>query len=464
MINKVRFRIVLAGIAVFSGLFLPVLAAAEPQARPTPVILEEISRLLAQSKFADAIALFDNINPADAGSSQIKLLKASVLNSAGNAKEARELAEEVTKAEPNNLEALYVLSAIEGAAGRNKEQKALLEKIIKADPKNVEALTDLATLNRNTNNNRAAAQYYDQALAIQPENLEALLGRARIHRLNKEPKSAEKLLNRAITNYPNVALVWHERGRLYRGANFPIQALSDLDKAKALDPNDYWIALDRGNVLLDLNRKELALQEYQRAVNLNPNEFLAYAYTAGIKDDLGDFEGAGKDYETLARLKPDYYFAFEGVGMHKMRDGQWAQARDAFMEVYRQVPNEWYYALLAAINAMKADNQTSPRQFLNQAMAKVKRDTMEYYLLRLFYDLSGRVYAGENDMLLRADRETNLVNKARMVFYLANYYDIRGNAALANKYFLQFKQMDQEALPEWRLNEWLIEERGIQAW
>jgi hypothetical protein len=55
-----------------------------------------------------------------------------------------------------------------------------------------------------------------------------------------------------------------------------------------------------------------------------------------------------------------------------------------------------------------------------------------------------------------------MITKARMIFYLANYYDIRGNATLANKYFLQFKQMDQQALPEWRLNEWFLEARGLK--
>jgi tetratricopeptide (TPR) repeat protein len=454
--NKFLISAFFLALGLSSG-FLSSLAAAEP----TPVILGEISRLLSEFKYGNAIALFDTIDPVDAASSHIRLLKASVLNSAGLSAEARVIAESVSKEEPDNMEALFVLSAIEGAAGKVREQRALLERIVKADPKNVEAMTDLAALFLEARSLRSAAQYFDQALALEPENLEALLGRARVHRLNKEPKSAEMLYNKAVTLYPRNSSVWHDRARLYRGAGYPNLALQDLDKAKELAPQDYWIAIDRGNVFLDMGKRELALEEYQQAISIDPNEFLAYAYTAGIKDDLGDFNGAGKDYEILVKLKHDYPYAFEGLGFHKMKDGQWAAARDAFVETYRQLPNDWCYALLAAISWMKAADVTGPRQFLNQAMAKVKRDTMEYYMVRLYYDMAGRVYAGENDMLQRVDKEKNIVIKARMVFYLGYYFDIRGNQTLANKYFTQFRDMDCQTLPEWRLNQWIMEDRGL---
>jgi tetratricopeptide (TPR) repeat protein len=437
-------------------------AAAEPSPRPIESILVDVSRLLSEFNFQDAIALFDTIDPAVAGTSPIRLLKASILNSAGQVNEARQIAQEVLAAEPDNLEALFVLSAIEGAAGREREQKDLLERIVKADPENVDALTDLGTISLNANSLKNAAQYFDQALAIEPENLEALLGRSRVFRLGRDSKSAESLLDRAVEVHPEESLVWHERARLYRGTNRFNDALKDLERAAKLDPGDYWIALDQGNVLLDLNKKAEALAEYERAVKINPGEFLAYVYTAGIKDDLGDFEGAGRDYETLASLRPDYYFAFEGVGMHKMKEGKYLEAKDAFIRVYAQVQDEWCYALLAAVNWMKGAGAGAPRQFLGDVLKIVKRDTIEYYMVRLYYDFSGRVYSGENDMIQRADQEKNPDVRARMLFYLANYFDIRGNRTLADRYFGQFRDMDRQSLLEWRLNEWIMEERGIK--
>ncbi|MCL2833836.1 MAG: tetratricopeptide repeat protein [Treponema sp.] len=438
-------------------------AAAETAPRPTPAILEDIANLLSVFNYDDAVALFDTIDPADAASSQIRLLKASVLNSAGKTQEARAIAEDITAKEPDNLDALFVMSAIEGASGRQKEQRAVLEKIISIDSGNIDALTQLGNLNLQTRAISSASDNYDKILEIDPENLDALLGKATIYRLNRDPQNAEAMLNKAVMAHPNEAAPYHERARLYKGAGFAVQALADLDKAKDLDDQDYWIAMDRADTLLFLNRKPQALEEYERAEALNPDDYLAYAYTAGIKDDLGDYDGAEKDYDTLSRLKPDYYFAFEGVGIHKMRRGLWAQARDAFAETYRQAPNDYYYALLAAVCWMRSDTIAAPRQFLNQAMTKVKRDTIEYYMLRLYYDLSGRVYNGENDMLARVDRETDNDTKARMLFYLAQYYDIRGNQNLANKFFMQFRDMGRQSLPEWRLNEWICTDRGLIA-
>jgi tetratricopeptide (TPR) repeat protein len=460
MMKKNTFVVGIAALFLV-GVFSPSAIAAEPSPRSTDTILGEISQLLSEYRFQDAIALFDSISPADAEAAHIKLLKASVLSSAGQINEARQIAQEITKDEPDNTDALFVLSAIEGAAGRAKEQKALLEQIVKADPANAGALTDLGTINLNANSLKAAAQYFDQALAIEPQNLEALLGRSRVFRLNRDPKSAAALLNRALEAYPEEALAWHERARLYRGAGEFDNALQDLDKATKLDPADYWIALDRGNVLLDLGRKADALVEYERAVKINPREFLAYAYTAGIKDDLGDFAGAGRDYERLAALRPDYYFAYEGVGMHKMKEGKYIEAKDAFIRVYAQVQEEWWYALLAAVNWMKGAGAAAPRQFLNDVLKIVKRDTIEYNMLRLYYDLSGRVYSGENDVIRRVDQESVPDTKARMLFYLATYYDIRGTQTLADKYFQQFRELDRRALPEWRLAEWIMEERGL---
>jgi hypothetical protein len=78
-------------------------------------------------------------------------------------------------------------------------------------------------------------------------------------------------------------------------------------------------------------------------------------------------------------------------------------------------------------------------------------------MLRLYHD-----FVGDNDLVIRVDREKNYDTKARMLFYLANYYDIRGNKSLADKYFLQVKELDRRAIPEWRLNEWALEARNLQ--
>jgi len=63
---------------------------------------------------------------------------------------------------------------------------------------------------------------------------------------------------------------------------------------------------------------------------------------------------------------------------------------------------------------------------------------------------------------IRIGKENKLDVKARMLYYLAQYYDLKGNTSLANKYFLLVRDMNRKNIIEWRLNQWEIETRGLQ--
>jgi hypothetical protein len=99
---------------------------------------------------------------------------------------------------------------------------------------------------------------------------------------------------------------------------------------------------------------------------------------------------------------------------------------------------------------------TDPKQFLAQVLRTAPKDSLEYAILKLFHDLSGDV-----DVAAKAENEKNIYTKARMVFYLGCYYDIRGNATLANKYFTLVQELNAAATVEWRINEHILAERGL---
>jgi tetratricopeptide (TPR) repeat protein len=443
-------------------LFLRVTLCVCAQENTAESVLTSISELLFSSRFSEAIALFDKIPQPERDGADIMLLKASVLSSAGKYAEARAIAEAVAAREPGNTEPLFLLASIEAVSGRQRQQQAALEKIIKLQPDNTEALVALGNLSLQSRAIKAAASYFHRVLGKEPRNAAALIGLSRAFRMNTEWEDAEVLLNEVVKLYPDMVEARTERGRFYWGRGHLLQALADYDAAKKIAGNDYWIALDRGSLLLEMNRKSQALEEFNRAIEINPAEYRAYAYSAGLKDDLGDTSGAEKDYAILARLKPDYYFAFEGLGLHKMKNGNWAEARDAFMEAYRQAPNEHFYGLLAAINWMRADNLASPRAFLAQIQNKVTRDTLLWYMVRLFYDLTARNYLGEDDMITRLDKTSDQTLKARMMFYMAQYYDVRGNPNTANMYYQLTGETKAQTIPEWRLNEWILRDRGLK--
>jgi len=414
----------------------------------TQAILTEVSRLVARREYTAALELFDKLDKTASQTAEIQLLRASVLNSAGRPADARAIANGISSRNPNNIDALLVLAASAAIEGKDREQRTTLEKVIKLDPKNLKALSDLGYIALRAQSLRTAAGHFDKALALDGNYREALVGRAIVYRYASDPRKSEQLLSKAIQLNPQWAEPLNERARLYKGAGFPAEALKDLDAAKKIEPNNYWISVDRAAVLIDLNRKPEALTELDHAIALSPNSFLAYIYRAGIKDEAGDYQGAEQDYAVLMKLKPDYYFAAEGLGIIKMRNKQYVEARDAFLAAYKQAPKEYCYALLAAINWMKAGRLSDPKQFLAQVLRTVPRDTADWYLLRLYHDLSG-----DSDTVDKASREQNLDAKSKMLFYIAHYYDIRGNKILAGNYFSMVKDMNRVGTIEWKINE-----------
>jgi len=454
-----------------SGLFLrffilllligrtPVLLFSEevPEDNST-LILSKAAEYLARRDFSSALELFNKLPPQDAEKTEILVMRASILNSAGKPAEAKKTANLVIAKEPENTDALMVLADAASLEGKEKDRRTFLERVIRIDPNHARALNDLANINLGNQNLRAAAGYFDKVLAVEPDNGEALVGRATVCRYNKEPKKAEQLLNRAAKLYPDWARPLQERARLYKGAGFYNDALEDLDAAKKIEPDNYWVIVDRGLVLMDMNRRQEALEEFNLATVIDPSAFIAFVYSAGLKDDMGDYAGAERDYTKLTKLRPDYYFAFEGLGILKMKNKQWAQARDAFLEAYKRAPKEYTYALLASVNWMRAGRMTDPKQFLAQVLRTVSKDSLEYSMLRLFHDLSGDV-----DVAVKTESEQNIYTKAQMLFYLACYYDIRGNTTLANKYYTFVHELNAMALVEWRINEWIMAERGLST-
>jgi len=427
-----------------------------PDDNSTQGILRRVSLLLTQRNYAEALILFDEIEPADAEKAELQLIKAAIHNAAGQSARAREIANSVLSSQEDNVDALLVLAACAAVEGKDREQRNTLERIIKIEPNNVKALCDLGYVSLSGRSLRAAANYFDRALAADNSSGEALIGRAVVYRYNRDSKKSEQLLNQAIKLYPQWASPLHERARLYKGAGLYKDALADIDAAQKLEPDNYWISIDRGMTLVELSRRDEALEEFGHAIALDPNNFLAYVYSADLKDNRGDLEGAEKDYAMIIKLKPEYYFAAEGLGIIKMKKQEWAQARDAFLAAYKYAPKDYNYALLAAANWMRAGKIGDPKQFLAQVMKTAPRDSAEWQLMRLYHDLNGDV-----DTTMRAERESNPDIKAKMLFYLANYYDIRGNSSLADKFFIQVQELNCRGMIEWKINDWFVKQRKL---
>ncbi|MCL2719922.1 MAG: tetratricopeptide repeat protein [Treponema sp.] len=419
-------------------------------------IWDEITDRLSRRQYTEALALYDRFPPEYARSAQVRIMRASIYNAAGRPADARRIAENIIASDRNNTEALMVLADAASLQNMERERRQFLERVIGINPNHARALNDLGNISLRNQNLRNAATFFDRALAAEPDNGEALVGRASVHRYNREPRNAERLLNQAIILYPSWARPFAERGRLYKGAGLYADAIEDFSEALRLDPDNYWVLVDYGQTLMDVDQRQEALVLFNKAITIEPDVFMAYVYSAALKDEFGDYAGAEQDYLQLTKLRPDYYFGFEALGVIRMRNNQWALARDAFLEAYRQAPREYSYALLAAINWIRAGRQNDPRQFLAQVMRTAPRDSVELAMLRLFHDFNG-----DANVTIMVENERNLLKKSQMLFYLASFYDIRGNRSLSDRFHLMSQEIDAVGSLEWQLNEMVLTERGI---
>jgi len=421
-------------------------------------ILSKVAEHLVRREYSQALELFDKLPEERRETNDIRIMQATIMNAAGKTADAKRIANAIIAADSKNTAALMVLADAAAIENKERDRRALLDKVIALEPNNVRALNDLANINIKNQSLRVAANYFDKVLAVEPDNGEALVGRASIYRYTREPKKAETLLNRAVTLYKDWARPFHERGRLYKSTGLNNDALDDFKTALTIEPDNYMVLVDYGELLMEVNQKQEALKHLNRAIQVEPNIFMAYIYSAAIKDELRDYKGAENDYTILVKLKPDYYFGFEALGVLRMRNKQWAAARDAFLDAYKQAPKEYNYALLAAMNWMRAGKQTDPKQFLAQVLRTMPRDTTEYAVMRMYHDLSGDANAAN-----LIDNEKNIYKKAQMTFYMASYNDIKGNKALADRYYLMHQSLNIIGTIEWQLNEMMIAERGIGA-
>ena len=421
-------------------------------------ILNEILQCLRKGDFDGALALFDQLSAEEVGQSDIVMLKSSVLLSAGRLPAAKTLINELITAEPENVEAYFVLSSIEAAARNDRGQRAALDNSLKLDPEHVKSLVSLGNIYLRNESWSHASSRFEKALKRKPDDAAALIGMSSALRKQKQPDQAMELMNRAVELHPDNPQVYSVRSRLFRDAGLLSAALSDLEAAEKLDGRDYWIAYDKGRTLLSMEKKPEALAAFEKANAVNPTEFVAYIFSAGIRTDAGDFDGAEKDYAALTRVNPDYYYGFEGLGMLKMKKKEYREARDAFTAAYTKASSETGYAILAALCALRGQSRFEVKPFLENAMKPLKRDSLDYTVLRLLND-----YSGDSELSRKIQNEKDPYLKCRSAFYLAEYYDIINKHALAETFYEICKSTNRRDTIEWRLNEWIREQRSMLA-
>lgn len=412
----------------------------------------------------DAIKLYENVPEEYSDNFNLQYVKASLYVSASDFENAKIIANQLKEADPSNSEVLMLLATIAKATGSKSEKTALLKEILAQDPKHSGANTELGHEQMLKTNYELANRYYLTALAGDSTNLDALAGYGQSSYYTDELEEAKitflKMLEIDSTN----AFAWAYLGKLEAEVPNYRKALEYVEKAIEYEPEyyDYW--LDYGTYLHNCNESEKALEAWTKAIEMRPDYFLGYVYRGGLYDELNMIEEAFADYRTVNQLYPEYYFAYESLGVLAWGVGDYATCREAFAKAYEIYPASTSYPMIIAASYYKEayEKKGTPEEttlkkagkdYLSKVvLKKLDRNSTEYAIARLFYD-----NVAPGTVAQKVENETNVNNRGKYLFYLALYYQCRGNDNIAQKYYITVQEMQTPMFFEYRLNDWAIE-------
>ena len=425
-------------------------AKATEEISPRVIFGQQLSALLSEQKWSEAIALFDTLPEDDRNSLSIRNLKAAVLISTGLIQDAETTAKALEKQYPNDINVLYTMTMVAQAKNDKKMRRTYLKKILKLDPNNVQALQEEGVDFYDQGNYKEAGKTFSKILKKHPNDIQALIWCGKVYYLDNKMPEAEQCYRAALNYQPKNSLAIAELARIKSETNRMAEAIADIQKATELEPDTASHWTDLGSYNLQIGRREEARAAFNRAIELVPDSYFIHIYLAGLNDDLGNKEEAIKHYKKVTELYPQYYYAYEGLGILLFEKKDWEGARRAFVNALRYAPANTYYALSATICSYKLNKKAEAKDFMSKYLKTIdraKRET-DYYLCRLFID-----FAGDSDVNNRITKEKDETERLRKFFYLAEFYRLADKGHLAEKFLLEIKATPTPTFFEYRLAE-----------
>lgn len=417
-------------------------AATNPQVQ----FAQALDNALDSGSIEDAIALFDS---APEQSSDLLALKGALLLSAGREKEAAELAKQLLAENPKDVDILQLNVMIAKKTGDVIKKGALLKQIIAIEPYNAPANIELGGEQALKHRYNTARSYFQKALMSEPKNTEALFGYGKMSYYMERDDDARKSFEKILAVNPNDASALAYLGKLEGENKRYRSALEYIDKAIAIDGNNATYYLDQGTYRRFLGNFKGAEESWKKAADADPNYFLGYAYLAGLYDEQDRIDEALAAYRKVIEKNPQYYYAYESLGMFAWHRESYEEARIAFENARLKKPDNVSYALMVAACYWKENKLLELKKYTESIMKKLDRNTLEYWVVRLFHDMSG-----DMDVLSRISQEKIATTKHKMLFYAALYFELKGNSSLAQKYYVEVANLQGALFFEHRLAQW----------
>ena len=411
----------------------------------------KIQSHLKKGEYDESLAMFSNVEDVEESVLQefsTKVLKLSIMVSAGKDKDAKKYAKELEEVHPEDLELLHCRVMMAQHDNNEKEKKEYLKKILAKYPEDSWAITEEGMDLFTKRNYAAARKKFLLALKYSPKSVDALLGLASVNYMQNKLKDAENNLNQALEIQGDDSRLWAELARVKSETNRILAAVEDIKKAIELDSNvpSHWTEL--GLYYLQMGKKNDAHMAFTKVIELDSSSYMAFIYRAGINDETERYKEALEDYHKVITLYPSYYFAFEGAGILHIKNKEWEKAAWCFKNALNRAPDHYHYAILASFCMQKEGKQKEAKDFIREytkSMDKNKEEN-EYLLTRLFYE-----HSGDTDVNNRVMKLKDVTKRHQMMFYLGVFYEVLNKKTIAEKYYIDVLSAKVPSFIEYKL-------------
>ncbi|MBQ0039378.1 MAG: tetratricopeptide repeat protein [Treponema sp.] len=441
-----------------------VVAKEEPKPQKKPAkkeytkvdFIEDLQRTLEADGPDAALEFFDKKIPAkSADDFDLLFLKAAINVSGNHLDEAQEMCDMLSARDPDNQDVISLATAIAKMRGDTAEKNKRIKELLAKDKYNPTANVELGTEQLLKKNYKQAKDYYTKALAREPKNEDALLGKGQCEYYLERDDEAKELLQKLVDVNP-----YNVDAYLYLGkiayANDEYKIASDhAKKALDIDPERYECNMDYGMYERYLGHFDNALKSWTKAIEIEPDYFLAYAYRAGLYDEENQYDKALKDYLMVVKLNPQYYYAYESIGVLALLQKDFKMARESFMKCFERNKTNISYPLMITYCYYMEKNDKAAKDFSNQVLRKMDRNSVDYTMLRVFHDK-----AGEKPLKQRIGNMNNRNQQGKMYYYLGLFYDMFGADEGAKEFYAKVVAMNCPMFFEYRLAEVRVKETG----
>ncbi|MGI5091894.1 tetratricopeptide repeat protein [Treponema socranskii] len=418
------------------------------------VFVRELHALLSANDTAGALASFENLPDALKENTEIEILRASLLLSAGRTEEAKRAGEALLARNTDNIDVLELNMQTALASGDNKKADAFMKRLLASDPNNAAANIALAEQYALKHRFKLANAAYKKALQRENGNIDALFGFGQTAFYIGDIDEAKKSFEAILAKDPSHALALSYLGKIEADDSNYLRASEYIERAIAADDSNYDFYLDLGTYLRYRGKFEKAEAAWTKAIALDPSYFLAYVYRAGLYDEQKKYKEALADFNKVAETNPDYFYAYKDIGLLEWHEGNWANARAAFQKAYSYNKSDFSYVLMTAAAYLKEKNIVDCKKFLAQAMRGFDRTSLAYEMMRLYHDQGG--FNAENSLRLKIDKIDKPSERGKMWYYMGLFYELKGSAKLANEYYSKIIKMQAPMFFEYRLAEWSL--------